>query len=62
MCEFKVYVGGVQVTEDVVYALAEGDKVIIRDILGEQRIFEGVEIMEVNVLSTRLMLARASDK
>ena len=60
MCEFKVYVGGVQVTEDVVYALAEGDKV--RNILGEQQIFEGVEIMEVNVLLTRLVLARTSDK
>jgi len=56
MCEFKVFLGGAQVAEDVIYARQDRGKVVLRDIMGEPRIFDGAEIMEVDVLSTRLVL------
>jgi predicted RNA-binding protein len=56
MCEFKVFIEGDQVAEDVIYARQEEGKVILRDIIGEPQTFDGVEITEVDVLSTRLVL------
>lgn len=56
MCEFKVFIDGGQVAEDVIYARQEKGKVILRDIIGEPQTFDGVEIIEVDVLSTRLVL------
>jgi predicted RNA-binding protein len=61
MCEFKVFLDGAQVAEDVIYARQEKGKVILRDIMGEPRTFEGVEIVEVDVLSTRLILGRGNN-
>ena len=58
MCEFKVYLDGRLVFEDVVYAREEGEKVILRDILGENREMDGCRIMEVDVASTRILLAK----
>jgi len=58
MCEFKVFLDGEQVAEYVVFAKDEGGKVTLRDIIGEPKVFEGVEITEVSVLSTRLVLSR----
>lgn len=60
MCEFKVFLEGAQVAEDVIYARQEKDKVILRDIMGAPRTFDGAEIMEVDVLSTRLVLGHRS--
>lgn len=58
MCEFKVYLGGKRVMEDVVYAEASDDGVTVRDIVGESRTYRGTVIAEVNVPSTRLVLER----
>jgi len=58
MCEFKVYLGGERVMEDVIYAEASDDGVTVRDIVGESRTFRGVVIAEVNVPATRLVLER----
>ena len=58
MCEFKVYLGGERVMEDVVYAEASDDGVTLRDILGESKTFRGTVIVEVNVPATRLVLER----
>ena len=60
MCEFKVYLGGEKVMEDVVYAEAGDDGVTVRDVVGESRIFKGAVIAEVNVPATRLILERPS--
>ncbi len=59
MCEFKVYLGDERVMEDVVYAEASDDGVIVRDILGESKTFRGAVIVEVNVPATRLVLEKA---
>lgn len=56
MCEFRVYLDGVEVWEDVIYAVSEEGRVVLRDVMGEERVFEGVEIVEVDVASTRLVL------
>jgi predicted RNA-binding protein len=57
VCEFKVFLDGAQVAEDVIYARQEKGKVILRDIMGAPRAFDAVEIIEVDVLSTRLVLS-----
>jgi predicted RNA-binding protein len=36
----------------------EGDRVTVRDVIGESRVYEGVIISEVNVPATRLLLRR----
>jgi len=58
LCEFKVFLDGNQVAEDIIYAKQEEGKVIIRDIIGTPKTFEDVEINEVNVFSTRLVLRK----
>jgi predicted RNA-binding protein len=57
MCEFHVIVDGEVVFSDVVYAGVEGDRVIVRDILGASREFKNYKIVEVNVNTTRLVLS-----
>jgi len=57
MCEFDLVVGGKVVFKDVVYAKADGDKVIVRDLLGERREYMNHRIEEVNVNATRLVLS-----
>ena len=44
--------------EDVVYAEVSGDRVVLRDVIGDSKTFEGVAIVEVNVPATRLVLER----
>ena len=60
MCEFKVFLDGKKIAEDVIYAKVEGKKVTLRDVLGEPVVVEGVSIVEVDVSSTRLVLERIS--
>jgi predicted RNA-binding protein len=57
MCEFKVFLDGEQVAEDVVYARIEGDKVTLQDILGTTKVFESTRLDELNVMTTRLILS-----
>jgi len=56
MCEFKVFLDGERVMEDVIYAKVEDGKVTLRDVIGTEKVIEGAEIVEVNVISTRLIL------
>ena len=56
MCEFKVFLDGEKVAEDVIYAKVEDDGVVLRDIIGTEKVIEGAEIVEVNVIGTRLIL------
>ena len=57
MCEFKATLDGESVLDDVVYAKVEGDKVILRDVLGETKEFRNCKIIEVDVNLTRLILS-----
>jgi predicted RNA-binding protein len=56
MCEFKVFLDEDPVMDDVLYARAEGGRVVLRDVIGSEKVIEGAEIVEVNVVSTRLIL------
>ena len=57
MCEFKATLDGKSVFNDVIYAKVEGDKVILRDVLGETKEFRNCKIIEVDVNLTRLVLS-----
>ncbi len=60
MCEFKVFLDGKKIAEDVIYAKVEEKKVTLRDVLGELVVVEDAGIVEVNVSSTKLVLERIS--
>jgi predicted RNA-binding protein len=57
MCEFKATLDGRSVFNDVIYAKVEGDRVILRDVLGETKEFRNCKIIEVDVTLTRLILS-----
>ena len=57
MCEFNVILNGKTQFKDVVYAKVEGKDIIVRDVLGETKEFKNCTIIEVDVNSTRLVLA-----
>ena len=57
MCEFDVSLKQKTVFKDAVYAKADGNKVIVRDVLGESQVFENCRIVEVDVGSERLVLS-----
>jgi predicted RNA-binding protein len=56
MCEFTVYINGEKVLEDVVFAIADGKDVVVRDIVGTSKRVNNARITEVNVLNTKLVL------
>jgi predicted RNA-binding protein len=57
MCEFNVVLNGKAVFKDVIYAKMEGNKIIVRNVLGQSKEFKNCEITEVDVNSTRLILS-----
>jgi predicted RNA-binding protein len=57
MCEFNVILNGKTVFKDVVYAKMDGNKIIVKDVLGKAKEFDNCKIMEVDVNSTRLVLS-----
>ncbi len=58
MCEFKVFLEGERMMEDVIFAEADEEGVRLRDVLGDTKVFKDVRIVEVNVPATRLVLKR----
>jgi predicted RNA-binding protein len=57
MCEFKVILNGKVIFEDVIYAKTEGEKIILKNILGVLKEVEKCKIVEVDVNSERLTLS-----
>jgi predicted RNA-binding protein len=57
MCEFTVFLNKEIVCRDVVYAKIDGDRVLLRDVLGVAKNVEDCRIVEVDVSSERLVLA-----
>ena len=57
MCEFNVVFNGKTQFKDVVYAKAENGNVTVKNVLGEKKEFKNVKIIEVDVNSTKLVLA-----
>ena len=62
MCEFKVYLEGVQVMRDVVFARTEEGGVLLSDVMGDTKVMEECVIVEVNVLKTQLVLGKRSGR
>ncbi len=60
MCEFKVFLGGEVIFEDVIYASQEGSNVVLVDILGEKKVVSSCIIAEVDVRRERLVLKKPS--
>ncbi len=58
MCEFKVFLDGEKVAEDIIYAKIEGDTITIRDILGRPTVFESTRLDELSVMTTELLLSK----
>lgn len=56
MCEFKVFLSGEKVFEDVIYARAEGGAVMLRDVLGRTKTIHDARIVEVDVARELLVL------
>lgn len=59
MCEFNVILNGKTEIRDVIYAKLDGDKVIVKNILGVSKEFQGCKIAEVDVPNARLVLTQA---
>lgn len=57
MCEFSVLLQDKMVFKDAVYAKADGSKVVVKDVLGDSKVFENCKIVEVDVNSERLVLS-----
>jgi predicted RNA-binding protein len=57
MCEFNVILDGKTQFKDVIYAKVDGDKVTVKNILGEAKEFKDCKIVDVDVPNTRLVLA-----
>ena len=56
MCEFNVILNGKTVFKDVIYAKAESNSIIVKNVLGESKELKNCKIVEVDVNSTRLIL------
>lgn len=57
MCEFTVFLNKEIVCRDTVYAKIDGNKVLLKDVLGVPKVIENCKIVEVDVSSERLVLA-----
>jgi len=58
MCEFNVLLEGEVVFREVIYAKAEENKVVLKDVLGVSKVLKGCRIVEIDVGSERLVLSR----
>jgi len=59
MCEFNVILNGKIQIKDVIFAKNEGDKIVVKDIMGAGKEFPNCKIIEVDVPNARLVLAQA---
>jgi len=57
MCEFNVIIDGKVHFRDVIYSKVDGEKITVRNILGEAKEFNGSKIVEIDVPNTRLVLS-----
>ena len=60
MCEFDVVLDGKTVFKDVVYAKTDNNTVTVKNVLSQTKKFQNCKITEVDVNSTRLVLASLS--
>lgn len=58
MCEFTVFLGKEILCRDIIYAKIEGDKLLLKSVLGATKTVENCKIVEVDVGSERLVLSK----
>lgn len=58
MCELKVFLDGDVVFRDVIYAKNDGNKIILKDVLGITKTLDDCQILEVNIGSESLILTK----
>lgn len=56
-----MFVNGEILFKDAVYAKADGNKVIVKNVLGDSKEFENCIIVEVNINSVCLILSHIED-
>lgn len=56
MCELKVMLDNKEVFENVIFAKTVGNKVVVKDILGQSKEFKNCTISEVNISKEQLIL------
>lgn len=56
MCEFTVFLKGETVFKDVIYVKADGNRVVVRDVLGASKTFENARVAEIDVSTEKLVL------
>jgi predicted RNA-binding protein len=60
MCEYRVFLDGDVVFDEVIYARDYGNRVLLKNVVGEVRVLENCKIVEVNVEETKIVLSRLS--
>ena len=58
MCDLSVLIGGEVVFRNAISAKVDGDKVILKNVLGVSEVFENCRIVEVDIGSERLVLSK----
>lgn len=61
MCEFKVYLNGEKIFQDVIYAKIEGKDLVLRDVIGEVQKVVNCRIVEIDVSSAKLAIEQAGN-
>ncbi len=59
MCEFKVLLGGERVFDDSVYAVDDGKRLIVKDVLDQSKEFDGYHVVEISVESEELVISKS---
>lgn len=62
MCEFKVFLDGEKVFEEVIYVETTAGGVVLRDILGDEKKLEQCFLEKVDVASETLLLSSTSTR
>ncbi|MCL2358346.1 CooT family nickel-binding protein [Candidatus Bathycorpusculum sp.] len=62
MCEFNVILNDKIQIKDIIYTKVEGNKVVVKDILGKTMEFENCRIIEVDVPNARLVLDQTKEE
>jgi predicted RNA-binding protein len=58
MCEFTVFLDGEKVFEDAVFCRVEAEELLLKDILGQSKRFSKCHIVEVNVVTEKIVLEK----
>ncbi|MCJ7635433.1 CooT family nickel-binding protein [Candidatus Bathyarchaeota archaeon] len=58
MCEFKVLLGGERVFDDAVYVVDDGKRLIVKDVLGQSKEFDGYHVVEISVEREELVITK----